>query len=146
MLDKGHEYGTTTGRPRRCGWLDIAMLQYANLVNGFDALNLTKLDVLSGLKEIKLCVKYRNRKTGEDVPFTKWPSSSQESAEIEPVYESLTGWMEDITTVTNYDDLPQNAKKYVRRIEELTQIPVCWIGVGPDRANTLITFPTNWNV
>jgi len=144
LLDRGQEYGTTTGRPRRCGWLDIAMLRYTNLVNGFDALNMTKLDVLTGLKELKLCVKYRSKATGKDVSPMKWPSSNIESEAVEPVYETLSGWVEDISSVTDFKQLPENAKRYVHRVEELMTIPICWVGVGPDRVNTLTRFPSKW--
>jgi len=141
LLSKGKEYGTTTGRPRRCGWLDVAMLQYSNIVNGFNALNITKLDVLSGLKELKIAVKYRNRDTGADLPPSRWPSIPEEYDSIEPVYETLPGWDDDITAVTRFEALPENARMFIMRLQKLLKIPIYWIGVGPDRNNT-VTLPS----
>lgn len=125
----GHEYGTTTGRPRRCGWLDVVALRYATLVNGFTSLNVTKLDVLSGLPEVKLGVAYKH--AGKQLEA--FPSDLKVLEEVEVVYETMPGWAEDISKVRNYDDLPKNAKAYLKRMEELLGVECRYIGVGPGR-------------
>jgi len=134
LREKGHEYGTTTGRPRRCGWLDIVIVNYAVRVSGIRTFALTKLDTLTGLKKIKICTGYRyNGKI-----INNFPASLKDLAMCEPVYEELDGWAEDITNVKKFEDLPQNAKKYVERIEELTGINASIISVGPGREKTII--------
>ncbi|WKV07569.1 adenylosuccinate synthase [Thermoanaerobacterium sp. CMT5567-10] len=134
LREKGHEYGTTTGRPRRCGWLDIVIVNYAVRVSGIRTFALTKLDTLTGLKKIKICTGYRyNGKI-----INNFPASLKDLAMCEPVYEELDGWTEDITNVKKFEDLPQNAKKYVERIEELTGINASIISVGPGREKTII--------
>ncbi|MCH8067576.1 MAG: adenylosuccinate synthetase [Nanoarchaeota archaeon] len=130
----GKEFGSTTGRPRRIGWFDALMCKYSGMVNGTDSIVLTKLDVLSGLEQIKICVGYKhNTKIIKD--FTTNVGILENS---EPVYEELNGWMEDISDVKKFDELPQNAQKYVKRIEELLEVPVCIVSVGPERNQTLI--------
>lgn len=125
----GVEYGTTTGRPRRCGWLDVVALDYACVVNGFTSLNVTKLDVLSGLPEVKLGVAYKHKgKTLE-----AFPSDLKILEEVEVVYETLPGWAEDISKVRSFADLPKNAKAYLARMEELLGLECRYIGVGPGR-------------
>ncbi|WP_434640193.1 adenylosuccinate synthase [Thermoanaerobacterium thermosaccharolyticum] len=134
LREKGHEYGTTTGRPRRCGWLDIVIVNYAVRVSGIRTFALTKLDTLTGLKKIKICTRYRyNGKI-----INNFPASLKDLAMCEPVYEELDGWTEDITNIKKFEDLPQNAKKYVERIEELTGINASIISVGPGREKTII--------
>jgi len=134
---KGGEYGTTTGRPRRCGWLDMVALNYALEINGFTAINLTKLDVLSGEKEIKLGVAYKDPATGETIDFM--PADAEYLATLETVYETLPGWDEDISQVTEYDQLPATAKSYIARVEELMGGVQCkYIGVGPGRAAMVV--------
>lgn len=129
----GAEYGTTTGRQRRCGWLDIPQMQYSCLINGFSAINLTKLDVLTGLKEIKLGIAYKHKGT-----FLKtMPSCLQTLGECEVVYETLPGWTEDISKCKTFEDLPPNAQKYVLRVQELLGVPIRWIGVGPNRLDQI---------
>eukprot|EP00238_Polyblepharides_amylifera_P003678 CAMPEP_0196580880 /NCGR_PEP_ID=MMETSP1081-20130531/31207_1 /TAXON_ID=36882 /ORGANISM="Pyramimonas amylifera, Strain CCMP720" /LENGTH=483 /DNA_ID=CAMNT_0041900901 /DNA_START=95 /DNA_END=1546 /DNA_ORIENTATION=+ len=130
---KGFEYGTTTGRPRRCGWLDMVALNYAHTINGFTSINLTKLDVLSGLKEIQLGVAYKDPATGEVT--TNMPADADYLETLEVVYETLPGWEEDISKVREYADLPETAKQYITRVEELLQdnIKCSYIGVGPGR-------------
>jgi len=126
----GHEFGTTTGRPRRCGWLDAVILQYSNMLNGYTALNLTKLDILSGLSELKIAVAYKhNNKVLPTVP-----SSLDVLANVSVVYETLPGWSEDISHCTKFSDLPVNCQRYVKRIEELVGVRIKWIGVGPARS------------
>lgn len=131
---RGGEVGTTTGRPRRCGWLDLVALRYATLLNGLNSIALTKLDVLSGLKTIKVCTGYRLH--GEIIDY--FPSSIEELEMCEPVLTEFVGWDEDISAILDYDKLPENAKKYVAYIEEQLGIKAMLVSVGPDRAQTMI--------
>ncbi|OQR86053.1 adenylosuccinate synthetase [Thraustotheca clavata] len=129
----GAEFGTTTGRPRRCGWLDIPQMKYSNLVNGFTEINLTKLDVLTGLKEVKIGVAYwHNGKK-----LTGMPSNLQPLEESTVQYESMPGWTEDISKCRTFEELPVNAQKYVLRVEELLGTHIKWIGVGQDRLDVI---------
>ena len=129
----GHEYGATTGRPRRCGWLDLVALNYASMINGFTELCITKLDVLSGLDEIRVCVAYRyNGKVS-----TRFPSEVQTLTNVEPVYESFPGWAEDISSASNLNDLPANAISYLRFVSEYLQVPIETVSTGPKRAQTV---------
>ncbi|MFW6410183.1 MAG: adenylosuccinate synthase [Halanaerobiales bacterium] len=131
LREKGHEFGVTTGRPRRCGWLDIPLLKHAARVNGFTGLALTKLDVLSGMDEIQVCTGYK-KEDGEKIQdFTL------NTEEYEPVYETYPGWDEDISRVREFNNLPENAKKYVKKIEELIEVPIKIIGVGPKREEAI---------
>eukprot|EP00596_Hydrurales_sp_CCMP1899_P003787 CAMPEP_0119041920 /NCGR_PEP_ID=MMETSP1177-20130426/14210_1 /TAXON_ID=2985 /ORGANISM="Ochromonas sp, Strain CCMP1899" /LENGTH=470 /DNA_ID=CAMNT_0007008347 /DNA_START=76 /DNA_END=1485 /DNA_ORIENTATION=- len=118
----GGEFGTTTGRPRRCGWIDIPQLKYAAMINGFSEINLTKLDVLSGFAEVKIGTKYMLN--GQEVKGM--PSSLNTYAAIEVQYEVMPGWTEDVSNIKNFDDLPKNCKAYVLRLEELTGVPIRW--------------------
>lgn len=135
IRDRGYEYGTTTGRPRRCGWLDLVCLGYAARVNGFTGLALTKLDVLSGLDEIKFCTAYR---LPDGTELETYPLDSDVLAQAEPVYESVPGWDEDISAVRTFDDLPTNAKGYCRRVSELLKIPIDLISVGAERQDLVV--------
>ncbi|XP_073151228.1 adenylosuccinate synthetase 2, chloroplastic [Henckelia pumila] len=126
----GQEFGTTTGRPRRCGWLDIVALKYCCQINGFSSLNLTKLDVLSDLSEIQLGIRYKQRDGTEVQSF---PSDLRTLEQIQVEYEVLPGWQCDISSVREYSKLPETARKYVERIEELIGVPIHYIGVGPGR-------------
>jgi adenylosuccinate synthase len=138
LQEVGAEYGTTTGRRRRCGWLDIALVKYSTMVNGFDSLNITKLDVLSGLKRIRVAIAYRNRQMTEvRLPQGYFPSHLEDLKDVVCEYETLEGWSEDISSCTSWEQLPANAKRYVLRVQELVGIPVSWVGVGPDRASML---------
>lgn len=130
LRETGREYGTTTGRPRRVGWMDMVALNYAIMINGFDFLNLTKLDVLSDLDEIKIGVAYKGT-DGQLLPSVPSELSTLESVEV--LYETLPGWKTDISKVRTWEDLPLNARKYVQRIEELSGVLCKWIGVGPGR-------------
>ncbi|MFW5749196.1 MAG: adenylosuccinate synthase [Halanaerobium sp.] len=134
LRDKGHEFGVTTGRPRRCGWLDIPILKHAVRVNGLTEIALTKIDVLTGLEEIKVCTAYRH---GEKI-VEEFPPYLESEIPYEPVYEKWPGWEEDITGITDYKKLPENAKKYIARIEELIGIPARIISVGPGRKQAII--------
>ncbi|CAE8656121.1 unnamed protein product, partial [Polarella glacialis] len=134
LQEVGSEYGTTTGRRRRCGWLDIALVKYSALLNGYDSINITKLDILSGLKQIRIAIAYRNKQMTEvRLPGGYFPSHLEDLREVVCEYETLEGWSEDISKCTSWAQLPVNAKKYCLRIQELLGIPVSWVGVGPDR-------------
>lgn len=124
------EFGTTTGRPRRCGWLDVVMLRYASQINGFTELALTKLDVLSGFDELKIAVAYELDGVRYDYP----PSTADEQARAIPIYETVAGWQEDITAVRQASDLPQNALNYIQRIATLCGVPIRMVSVGPERS------------
>ncbi|ADO78202.1 adenylosuccinate synthase [Halanaerobium praevalens] len=134
LRDKGHEFGVTTGRPRRCGWLDIPILKHAVRVNGLTEIALTKIDVLTGMDEIKVCTAYQH---GEEI-VEEFPPYLESEIPYEPVYEKWAGWEEDITGIREYDDLPENAKKYIARIEELIGVPAKIISVGPGRKQAFI--------
>jgi len=129
----GGEYGATTGRPRRCGWLDLVMLDYSNRINGFDGIALTKLDILTGLPEIKVATGYRIR--GE---ITRTLPSVYDLEEARPIYQTLPGWKDDITGCREFSDLPSTCQAYVRFIEDQTGLPVRYIGVGPGREELII--------
>lgn len=134
LRGKGHEYGTTTGRARRCGWLDAVILKYSVRVSGITHFALTKLDTLTGLKKIKICTGYKFN--GRII--TDFPASLEDLAQCEPVYEEFDGWEEDIQGAKTFDDLPYNAQKYIRRIEELIGIKAAIISVGPERNQTIV--------
>eukprot|EP01071_Lankesteria_metandrocarpae_P005344 Lankesteria_metandrocarpae@DN3962_c1_g1_i1.p1 len=133
MQKVGAEFGTTTGRVRRCGWLDIPMLQYAAAISGYTCIMLSKLDVLSNLKELKLCTAYKSKTTGQSMEVGAYLTSKYEFLDYEPVYETMPGWSEPLDTAREWTDLPTAAQNYVLRIEELLEIPITWIGTGPDR-------------
>jgi len=132
----GGEYGTTTGRPRRCGWLDLVILRYAAQINGLDELALTKLDVLSGLERLKVAVTYE--RNGERTWYFPAEFGAEALAQWKPVYEELPGWTEDISGVRSLDRLPPVARQYIARIEEWVGVPVTFIGVGPDREQVIV--------
>eukprot|EP00043_Microstomoeca_roanoka_P015911 m.160118 g.160118 ORF g.160118 m.160118 type:complete len:429 (-) comp16355_c0_seq2:256-1542(-) len=134
LQKKGHEYGTTTLRPRRCGWLDVVVVRYACRLNGVTSICLTKLDVLDNLAEIKIGVKY----TSPSAEFvSSMPASQEEMAACEVEYITVPGWQQSIEDVRKFEDLPANAQAYVKKIEELCGVPVHWIGVGKDREATI---------
>merc|ERR1719378_465852 len=135
MCKKGHEFGTTTGRRRRCGWLDLPLVQYSALVNGYTSVNITKLDILNDFEEIKLGVKYKVE--GKVLPPGVMPCTLDDLKKVEVEYETLPGWKSDTTACASWAELPENAKNYIRRIEELLELPVSWIGVGPGRSQML---------
>jgi adenylosuccinate synthase len=133
MSEVGHEFGTVTGRPRRCGWFDAVLLRYAIRLNSVTELFVTKLDVLSGLADLRVCTAYRlEGETFEDVP----PHQSLVHR-AEPVYQDLEGWEGDIAGATRPEDLPPAASKYLDRLADLAGIPVRWVSIGPDRDQTL---------
>lgn len=134
IREKGGEYGTTTGRPRRCGWFDVVIARYAIRVSGISDFAFTKLDVLTGMDKIKICTGYRYR--GETL--SEFPQSLKVLAECEAVYEEMPGWQDDISQTKEYDKLPEEAKQYVSRIEELTGVSVTLLAVGPGRDQTIV--------
>jgi adenylosuccinate synthase len=134
LQEKGAEFGATTGRRRRCGWLDAVLLRNAVRLNGVTGLAITKLDVLGGLDSLKICTGYTHR--GEAV--RDFPASLRVLAECRPVYETLPGWAEDISGIRSYARLPRNVKAYLRRVEELAGAPIAIVSVGPDRAQTIV--------
>lgn len=131
---QGHEFGTTTGRARRCGWLDTVIVNYAARVNGMTAMSLMLLDVLTGFEEVKICTAY---KFGDEI-IEDYPASLSVLEKCEPIYETLPGWSEDITGAEKFEDLPANCQNYVNRIEELTGVPVKIVSIGPKRSQTII--------
>jgi adenylosuccinate synthase len=133
LLDRGHEYGSTTGRPRRCGWLDIPALKYAIMLNGVKELAIMKLDVLDTLEEIHVCTHYES----EGKNISEYPSTLSEYAKINPSYQSFKGWKSDIRACRKVSDLPKNAQLYLKKIEEILDIPLRYVSVGPDRKETI---------
>jgi adenylosuccinate synthase len=131
LREAGGEYGATTGRPRRCGWLDIPALRFAARVNGLTELAVTKLDILTGLGDLPICTHYELDGARLDTP----PYDDLER--VTPVYETLPGWTEDLSKCGTIDELPENARRYVKRIEELAECRVGMVGIGADRAQTL---------
>jgi adenylosuccinate synthase len=129
----GHEYGTTTGRPRRCGWYDAVIARYAARVNGVTDFVLTKLDVLTGWERIPVCVAYEV----DGVRYDEMPMTQTAFHHATPVYEYFEGWTEDISAARTFEDLPKNAQLYIRALEELSGAPFSSVGVGPDREQTL---------
>merc|ERR1740121_2878714 len=134
LQEVGHEYGTTTGRRRRCGWLDVPLVKYSAMINGFDSISITKLDVLTGLQHVRIAVAYRNAAMPEvRLPCGYFPSHLVDLGKIVCEYESLEGWKEDISKCRTFSQLPKAAQRYVKRMEELIGVPVSSVGVGPDR-------------
>jgi adenylosuccinate synthase len=133
MREKGQEFGTTTGRPRRCGWFDAVLGLKSVYLNGYTELALTKLDVLTGIDPIKICVGYML--DGETIGYP--PESTVELARCKAIYEDMPGWSEDITDAKDYEDLPENARSYVTRLEELLGVDVSAVSVGPGREQTI---------
>jgi adenylosuccinate synthase len=134
IRDRGNEYGSTTGRPRRCGWFDAPVVRYANRLNGLSSIALTKLDVLSGLPRIKVCVAYEIG----GVRRHEVPLSLAEFEQAKPVYEQAEGWKEDISAAKEFGDLPKAAQKYVRLVEELSGVEISLVSVGADRNQTIM--------
>lgn len=134
IRETGREYGTVTGRPRRCGWLDAFMLHYSARVNSLDYLAITRLDILDAMPRLKMCVGY---KIGGEM-VKRIPASLKVLAQAEPVYEEFEGWMTDISGMRSYDELPENAKKYLRRISEVAGVELGIVSVGPNREQTIV--------
>ena len=136
LAERGREFGTVTGRPRRCGWFDAAAVRQAVRLSGMDGIALTKLDVLDGLESLEVCTGYR---IGDRL-LTRLPASQAEQAAVEPVYERLEGWSESTAGATGWAQLPATAVKYVRRVEELIGCPVALLSTGPDREATVAMY------
>ncbi len=134
LHNMGREFGATTGRARRCGWLDAVMVRYAVMINGADELAITNLDGLDGLEEIKICTAYKLR--GQVIHYP--PSTIADIEACEPIYESHQGWKQDLSQVKHFADLPDLAKAYLKRLEELTGARISLLGVGPSRDQTLV--------
>ena len=134
LIEKGAEFGVVTGRRRRCGWLDLISLKYSVRVNSLTELFITKLDVLSGLEELKLCVGYKDN----DEVITDYPFNQNVLNSAEPVYETFDGWTDDISTVKSFEDLPNNAQSYIKAIETFIEVPITFISVGPERTENII--------
>lgn len=131
LRKKGSEFGATTGRPRRCGWLDLMITKYSCMLNGINSIAITKLDVLSGFDTIKFCKSYKvNGKIVDNLPY--------DLSVAEPIYNELPGWKEDISDIKNFDELPENAKKYIKAIEDFLEVRIDIVSVGPKREQTII--------
>ena len=135
IREAGHEYGVTTGRPRRCGWLDLVVIRYAARINGLTGISLMLLDVLDQFDTVKVCVGYE-KPDGEVI--ADFPADLKQLASCRPVYKTLRGWHVPITECRKYEDLPEEAKEYIRVIEEFTGVPVRIVSVGPDREQTMV--------
>lgn len=143
LRKKGHEFGSVTGRPRRTGWFDAVVVRYSVMINGIDAIALTKLDVLDELAEIKVCVGYRyNGEVMEEIP-----ASAAVMSRVEPVYKTVSGWQQSTSGLSDFDSLPQRARDYIKILEDLVECPVGLISTGPERDETIISAATplkNW--
>ncbi len=137
IRERGHEYGTTTGRPRRVGWLDTVIVRYAARLSGLTGLAVTRLDTLGGLETVKICTGYR---LGDRVT-RDFPQSIKTLAQCEPVYEEMPGWQEDLSRLTRYDDLPTTAKAYLQRVRELTGVDLALVSIGRNRTQTVELTP-----
>ncbi|KAE8586872.1 hypothetical protein XENTR_v10021784 [Xenopus tropicalis] len=136
LQTRGHEWGVTTGRKRRCGWLDLVILRYAHMINGFTALALTKLDILDVLDEIKVGVAYRLN--GKRIPY--FPANQEILQKVEVEYEAMPGWKCDTTGARKWEDLPTRAQNYIRFVENHIGVPVKWVGVGKSRESMIELF------
>jgi adenylosuccinate synthase len=134
LAKKGNEFGTTTGRPRRCGWFDAVLVKHSIRINSINAICLTKLDVLDGLKTVKVCVGYRDE-AGDDV---EWPESAEAFARVTPVYEELPGWDESTVGASTLEQLPQKARDYIAYLEKAIGAPIDIVSTGPDRIETIV--------
>src|SRR5689334_17041510 len=134
LRESGQEYGASTGRPRRCGWYDAVVVRYAARINGLDALAVTKLDVLDGLEELRICTAYRLG--GRTV--TEFPADLASAGPCEPVYETLRGWSEPTRGARTFDELPAEARRYVARLEEVSGVPAAIVSTGSDREETIV--------
>lgn len=134
LLETGHEFGTVTGRSRRCGWFDSVVVRYAAMLNSLDYLAITRLDILDGLDTINICKGYMYK----GIELKEYPESLNILQDVEPVYEELPGWKTDISGCKSYDELPENARYYVERISQLVGVPLGIVSVGPDRSQTIV--------
>ncbi|MGE0200879.1 MAG: adenylosuccinate synthase [Candidatus Melainabacteria bacterium] len=136
LMETGQEIGTTTGRPRRCGWFDAVIGRYSVMVNGLNSVAITKLDVLDDLATIQICTGYRSNATGEVT--TAFPARLSDLSRMTPVYETLPGWKTTTADVRTWDDLPANARSYLKRLSELIGCPISMVSVGPERVQTIL--------
>jgi len=134
LRETGHEFGTVTGRSRRCGWFDSVVVRYAAMLNSLDYLAITRLDILDGLDTINICKGYMYK----GIELKEYPESLNVLQDVEPVYEELPGWKTDISGCKSYDELPENARYYVERISQLVGVPLGIVSVGPDRSQTMV--------
>jgi adenylosuccinate synthase len=142
IREKGHEYGTVTGRGRRCGWLDLVLLRHSCRLNSLNGLVMTRLDVLSGFEKLKVCTGYKLR--GQDLNYV--PAETSELDHIEPQYVELPGWEEDLRKCRKIEDLPKTAREYLAFAEEHTRVPISILSIGPDREETIYIRPELvWN-
>ena len=133
IREHGFEFGATTGRPRRCGWLDLLVVKHAAMLNGLTDIVLTKIDVLSGLDTLKVCTGYEI----DGKVYDYIPSDQADVAKAKPVYKEFKGWKEDISKMSSVDELPKECLDYIKFIEEFTNVRVSMISVGPDRVNNI---------
>ena len=133
MRKAGHEFGATTGRPRRCGWLDLPALKYAIMINGVTRLIMMKADVLSEFEKIKVCTAYKHR--GEEIDYLPFDVLGDD---LSPVYEELDGWSEDLTKMESIDEIPSTLSNYIEYLERKLETPITIVSVGPDRTQTLV--------
>jgi adenylosuccinate synthase len=138
IRDVGREYGTVTGRPRRCGWLDLEVLRYAKMINGIDSLVITKLDVFDTQREIQVCVGYKYKGT----PLKEMPALAEEYEHVEPVYKALPGWNRATYGVKDGAKLPKAAVEYLQFISDFLQVEIGMISTGPERAATIVSAGT----
>ncbi len=134
LAERGHEFGSTTGRPRRCGWFDAVALRQAVQINSISGLCLTKLDVLDGLEEIKICTGYEQSDGDSGTPRF----ASEYYAEIKPIYQSVPGWQDSTLGIQRYEELPANARAYLETITQTVGAPIDIISTGPDRTETIV--------
>jgi adenylosuccinate synthase len=134
LTEKGHEFGTTTGRRRRVGWFDAVPLRYAVALNSCNAIMMNKIDIFSGLEEIKVCIAYEI--DGERVDW--WPADADDLSRAKPIYETYPGWSENISGARTMTDLPLNARKYIKAVEAMCGAPIDLISVGPERSQTIV--------
>jgi len=133
LRKEGHEFGATTGRPRRCGWIDLPALKYAIMINGVTQLNMTKADVLSIFDTIKVCTQYKYK--GQMIDYLPYDVND---AEIEPIYETLPGWKQDLTQLSSEEELPDELNNYINYLEKALETPITVVSVGPDRKQTIV--------
>jgi adenylosuccinate synthase len=132
--ERGHEFGTVTGRQRRVGWFDAVIVRQSCAISGVTGIALTKIDVLDGLDEVKICTGYRLR--GQ--VFDHFPSHAADQAAVEPIYETMEGWKESTAGARSFADLPANAVKYIQRVQELIETPVALVSTSPERDDTIL--------
>jgi adenylosuccinate synthase len=132
LANRGHEFGSVTGRPRRCGWFDAVLVKRSIVLNSINSLCITKLDVMDEFETVQICVAYRNKKTQELIDAV--PAVIEDYADLEPIYESHPGWMKNTMNVQNWNELPENARSYILRLESLLAVPVHYLSTGPERS------------